>query len=154
MHYCSYLERPLGREHTKYVDSSTNRYGALFTKTLCFLERQEYYVNGKFLCPQCGAKFTRWANLQKHLERKDHTRTHRIKKNSDIESFKNSETNDIETFRMDNFKPTNYLETNLVNEEGELIKNDHDFVVLPHNRITLKDSGIIENKIIDDPLAM
>ena len=121
-----------------------------------FLEttRQEYYVNGKFLCSKCGAKFTRWANLQKHLERKDHTGTHRIKRNSDIESFKKSETNDIETFQMDNFEPTNYLETNLVTEEGGLIKNDHNFVVLPHDKIKLEDSGIIENKINDDPLAM
>ena len=120
------------------------------------ITRQEYYVNGKFLCPKCGAKFTRWANLQKHLERKDHTSgTDKIKRNSDIESFKKSESsNDIETFQMDNFEPTNYLETNLVNEKEELIQNDHNFVVLPHNRIKLEDSGIIENQINDDPLAM
>jgi len=117
------------------------------------ITRQEYYVNGKFLCPQCGAKFTRWANLQQHLERKDHTGTDKIKRNSDTESYKNSETNDIETFQMDNFEPTNYLETNLVNEEGDLIQ-DHNFVVLPHGRIKLEDSGIIENQINDDPLAM
>ena len=81
-------------------------------------DKQEYYVNGKFLCPQCGAKFTRWANLHQHLERKDHNGPHRFKRNSVIESFKNSETNDIETFQMDNFEP------NLVNDEGELINND------------------------------
>ena len=55
---------------------------------------------------------------------------------------------------MDNFEPTNYLETNLVNKKEELIQNDHNFVVLPHNRIKLEDSGIIENQINDDPLAM
>ena len=76
-----------------------------------------------FVCPKCGAKFTRWANLQQHLERKDHNGPHRFKRNSVIESFKNSETNDIETFQMDNFEPTNYLETNLVNEEEELQVN-------------------------------
>ena len=108
-----------------------------------------------FVCPKCGRKFTRWANLKRHLEREDHTSgTDKIKRNSDIESFKKSESNDIETFQMDNFEPTNYLETNLVNEEEELIQNDHNFVVLPHNRIKLEDSGIIENQINDDPLAM
>ena len=117
-------------------------------------EKQEHYVDGMFVCPKCGAKFTRWANLKQHLERKDHTGTDRIKRNSDIEPYKNSETNDIETFQMDDFEPTNYLETNLVNEEGELIKNDHNLVVLPHDRIKLENSGIIENKINDDPLAM
>ena len=111
-------------------------------------EKQEHYVDGMFVCPKCGAKFTRWANLKQHLERKDHTGTDRIKRNSDIEPYKNSETNDIETFQMENFEPT------LVVEEEELIKNDHNLVVLPHDRINLENSGIIENKINDDPLAM
>ena len=86
-------------------------------------DKQEYYVNGKFLCPQCGGKFTRWANLHQHLERKDHTGLDIIKRNSDTESFKNSETKDTETFQMDDFEPTNYLETNLLHEEGELQVN-------------------------------
>ena len=64
-------------------------------------EKQEHYVDGMFVCPKCGAKFTRWANLQQHLERKDHTSgTDKIKRNSDIESFKKSESNDIGTFQI------------------------------------------------------
>ena len=35
--------------------------------------REEYYLDGKFLCPECGKKFSQLDNFQQHLERKHHT---------------------------------------------------------------------------------
>merc|ERR1712129_21405 len=97
--------------------------------------REEYYLDGKFLCPECGKKFSQLGNFQQHLERKDHTE---IRKEID----KDSETHDMKSNIMEDndFEPTNYLETNLVIKE-EPIENDNNLVTLPKNEIKLEESG-------------
>ena len=110
-------------------------------------EKQEHYVDGMFVCPKCGRKFTRWTNLKSHLEREDLCiETGKIKRNSDSKS----ESNDIKTFQTDNFEPT----SSDIERLSVLLQNDHNFVALPHDGIKLEDSGIIENQNNDDPLAM
>ena len=126
-------------------------------------EKQEHYVDGMFVCPKCDRKFTRWTNLQRHLDREDLcTGTGKIQRNSDSKS----ESNDIELTKeesdkgpkkyskiyskTDNFEPTR----SDIERLSVIIQNDHNFVVLPHDRIKLEDSEIIENPNNDDPLAM
>ena len=102
--------------------------------------REEYYLDGKFLCPECGKKFSQLGNFQQHLERKDHTE---IRRKID----KNSETHDMKSNIMEDndFEPTNYLETNLVIKE-EPIENDNDLVALSKKEIQ-KQGEAIENEI-------
>ena len=141
---------------------------ALLDKTLHFFEelgkeKQEHYVDGMFVCPKCGRKFTRWANLQRHLEREDLCNgTGKIIRNIDSKS----ESNDIEITEEESEKgPQKYSKKYSKTDDFEptrsdierlsvLIQNDHNFVALPHDGIKLEDSGIIENQTNDDPLAM
>ena len=108
-------------------------------------EKQEHYVDGKFLCPKCDRKFTQWTNLKVEREVLC-TGTGKIKRNSESKS----ESNDIGTFQTDNFEPTR----SDIERLSVIIQNDHNFVVLPHDRIKLEDCEIIENPNNDDPLAM
>ena len=143
-------------------------YGALLDKTLRFFkdmskEKQEYYNDGMFVCPKCGRKFTRWANLKSHLKREDLCEgTGKIKRNSDS----NSESIDIELTKEENEKgPKKHSKKYSKSDSFEptrsdterlsvLLQNDHNFVVLPHDGIKLEDSGFIANQNNDDPLAM
>ena len=34
--------------------------------------KEEYYVDGKFVCPECGKKCSQFGAFQEHLDRKDH----------------------------------------------------------------------------------
>ena len=117
-----------------------------------------------FVCPKCGRKFTRWANLKRHLEDRCNG-IGKIKRNIDSKS-EYSESNDIELTKEESEKsPQKYSKKYSKTDDFEptrsdierlsvLIQNDHNFVVLPHDGIKLEDFGIIENQTNDDPLAM
>jgi len=60
--------------------------------------KEEYYVDGKFVCPECGKKFSQFGNFQQHLDRKDHIE---VKREIDAKFDKNSKTNDIIDIKYD-----------------------------------------------------
>ena len=53
--------------------------------------KAEYYIDGKFVCPECGKKCSQFGSFQEHLDRKDHIE---IKREIYAKFDKNSKTND------------------------------------------------------------
>ena len=60
--------------------------------------KEEYYVDGKFVCPECGKKCSQFGSFQEHLDRKDHIE---IKREIDAKFDKDSKTNDIMDIKAD-----------------------------------------------------